>query len=74
MRNNGLGLASGDGSPVRPKRDQTRARRAPVQYGMVSYDDYLDDEESSGQRMSDTDNSASDFVPDAAGLDDDEIA
>lgn len=67
------GGSSSTGSPVKPKRNQARARRAAVQYGMVKYEDDPD-EESAGGRIDDIESSASDFVPDGAGLEDEDFA
>ncbi|KAL4782493.1 hypothetical protein BJX76DRAFT_358859 [Aspergillus varians] len=69
MDDQGLG---GSGGLAKP--DKARARRATVQPGLVSYADSLgDDEDGVGGRVDDVDSSASDYVPDAAGYDDDDF-
>ncbi|KAL4943881.1 hypothetical protein BDV06DRAFT_220840 [Aspergillus oleicola] len=56
------------------ERRLNRERRATIQYDMVSYGDDLDDEESSSGRADDGETSASDYVDEGAGHDDEDFA
>ncbi|KAL4960317.1 uncharacterized protein BDV14DRAFT_204847 [Aspergillus stella-maris] len=56
------------------QRRLSRARKATFQYGMVNYGDELDDEESGSGHADDGETSASDYVDEGAGHDDEDFA